>query len=115
MNEIVSNSVSQNSEAKTHALISYILLLVGLFTAIPMIFGGIWAMIKRGDASGSVYHSHYTNAIRTFWWTLFWTIIGAILVYVVVGFAILGIIWVWALYRTVNGLAKIMADQPYPV
>ena len=108
-------SCSNNSASKTHALIAYTLLAVGLFTAIPMIFGGIWAMIKRRSASGTIYHSHYTNAIRTFWWSLFWTIIGCILIVALVGYLILLITWLWALYRVMRGFVEIVADQAYPL
>jgi uncharacterized membrane protein len=111
----IDHSASHQGEAKNHALISYILLAIGLFTAIPILIGAVWAMVKRRDARGTVYHSHYTNVIRVFWWTVFWTIIGFILLVAVIGYAILGILWLWALYRLVNGMTKILSDQPYPV
>lgn len=115
MTTLVNNSVTQNSDAKTHALVAYILLVIGLFTAIPMLFGAVWAMIKKRHATGTVYHSHYRNAIRTFLWTLGWTLVGAILIFAIIGYAIICAVWLWALYRLVNGLAKIMADEPYPL
>jgi len=102
-------------EAKTHAIISYLLLIIGLFTAIPMLIGAIWAMVKKGSAKGTIYHSHYCNATRVFWWTLAWTIIGCITIFILIGYLIFAITWVWALYRLINGFAKIMADQPYPL
>lgn len=115
MSTIIDHDTPHDSESKTHALIAYILMTIGLFTAVPILIGAIWAMFKRRDAAGTVYHSHYTNAIRTFWWSLLWTIIGGILVYFVIGFAVLGIAWLWALYRMINGLVKIMADEAYPL
>ncbi|NNC99110.1 MAG: hypothetical protein HKN85_02905 [Gammaproteobacteria bacterium] len=115
MSEIIEQSVNVNSGPKTHALVAYILLAIGLFTAIPMLFGGIWAMIKRSDATGTVYHSHYTNAIRTFWWALAWTIVGVILIFALIGYLVLCAVWIWVLYRLVNGFAKILADEPYPL
>lgn len=115
MSTVYEHGVIDSGEAKTHALISYILLAVGLFTAIPILFGGVWAMIKRSSARGTIYHSHYTNAIRTFWWTIFWTVVGCILVFVAIGWLILGAAWLWALYRVVNGFAKITSDEAYPL
>jgi len=115
MSLVVSHTVPHSGSLKTHALIAYFLLAIGLFTGIPMLFGGVWAMFTRRRALGSVYHSHYTNAIRTFWWTLFWTVIGVILILALVGYLILGAVWIWALYRLINGFAKIIADEPYPV
>ena len=108
------SSVS-NKEYKAHVLISYVLLAVGLFTAIPLLIGAIWAMIKKNGALGSIYHSHLVNVTRVFWWSLFWTIIGAILSLVIIGYAIFPVIWLWALYRVINGLVKVLADEAYPI
>lgn len=107
--------IAHDSDAKGHAIIAYMLLIAGLFTAIPMLIGAIWAMVKKGDAKGTIYHSHYCNATRTFWWTLLWTILGCILAGVGIGLVILAAVWVWAFYRLVNGFAKITSDQPYPL
>jgi len=109
-----STSTSSN-EYKAHALVSYILLTIGLFTAIPLLFGAIWAMIKKKGAYGTIYHSHLVNATRVFWWSLFWTIVGALFASVGVGFIIWAIAWVWVLYRLVDGLVKILSDEQYPV
>lgn len=111
MNTVVSSS----SDPKSHALISYVLMIIGLFTAIPLFIGAIWAMFTRSDAKGTIYHSHYTNAIRTFWWSLLWTVIGGLLLVIAIGWVVLGVVWLWVLYRTVYGLAKLIADEPYPL
>ncbi len=103
------------SEYKTHALIAYILFTVGLFTAIPILIGAVWAMIKKKGALGTPYHSHLVNTTRVFWWSIFWTILGAILAPFIIGFGVWAIAWLWALYRMINGFAKILSDQPYPI
>jgi len=113
MNAVIIQNSSIESDAKNHALIAYMLMAVGLFTAIPILFGAIWAMIKRRKSIGTIYHSHFTNTIRVFWWSVFWTIIGATLSVVLVGYAILAIVWLWALYRLFDGFVAIYADQPY--
>ena len=107
--------VTSDSDHKTHALVAYILMVLGLFTAIPLILGAIWAMVTRKAASGTVYHSHYTNAVRVFWWWLFWFIVGWATTIVLIGWAILFISWLWAIYRLVYGLAKIVSDEAYPL
>ena len=111
-------NISENNNTsglKTHALVSYILMTLGLFTAIPLLVGAIWAMIKRSSSKGTIYHSHYTNAIRVFWWSLLWAIIGWATTVVLIGFGILAIAWLWAVYRLVLGLAKILDDEIYPL
>lgn len=115
MSTTINHDQVQDNEPKTHALIAYILMTIGLLTAIPILFGALWAMIKRKDAAGTVYHSHYTNAIRTFWWSLLWTIIGGVLVFVLIGYAVLGIVWLWIAYRMINGMVKLLDDKPYPI
>jgi len=89
MNAVIPSSSMSNNEHKTHALICYILVAIGLFTAIPLFVGAIWAMIKKKSALGTLHYSHFVNVTRTFWWSLFWTIIGSILSSVGIGFAIL--------------------------
>ena len=116
MNTTANNVVSHSSDAKTHALVAYILMTIGMFTAIPILIGAVWAIIKKGSAFGTIYWTHYVNATRTFWWSIFWTIIGCILVPAAgVGLLVLGAVWLWALYRLINGLVKIVADEIYPL
>ena len=112
---ITTTSNAGSNEYKTHALVAYILLAIGLFTAIPLLFGAIWAMIQKKGAYGTVYYSHLVNATRIFWWSLFWTIIGAIFAVIFIGYAIWAVAWLWVLYRIVDGFAKILSDQPYPI
>ena len=109
------SNTTTSSEYKGHALASYILLAIGLFTAIPLLFGAIWAMIQKSGAYGTIYHSHLVNATRVFWWSLFWTIIGAIFMVVGIGILVWCVTWLWVLYRVVNGLVKVLSDQPYPL
>lgn len=113
MNTTLNENVTHSGNSKTHALISYILMAIGLFTAIPLFIGAVWAMFTRSSSRGTIYYSHYTNAIRTFWWSVFWTVVGCLLIWAVIGIAILGVTWLWVLYRTIFGLAKIMNDEPY--
>ena len=74
MSSVANATIISPGEAKSNAIVAYTLIGIGLFTAIPIFIGAIWAMIKRSSAMGTIYHSHYTNAIRTFWWGLFWWI-----------------------------------------
>lgn len=115
MTKAIEGSSSYDGDAKTHALIAYILMTLGLFTAIPIIIGAIWAMVKKKSARGTLFHSHYVNATRTFWWSLFWTVLGCITLPAGVGLLILAGAWLWVLYRMVRGLATITADEPYPL
>jgi len=115
MNNTLENSHPHGSDAKTHALIAYILMIVGVFTFIPIFVGAIWAMVTRRDSQNTIYYSHYTNAIRAFWWWLFWWVVGGILTIIAIGYLVLFISWLWLLYRIIFGMAKIVSDEAYPL
>ena len=115
MNTTSNTFESQGNNAKTHALVAYFLMILGMFTAIPILLGAIWAMVKKKSARGTIYHSHYVNATRTFWWGLFWCVLGSIFTTVGVGFLMLGVLWIWVLYRLIRGLALITSDEIYPL
>jgi uncharacterized membrane protein len=115
MNQSLPNTPlsSQDDEAKTHALIAYALMLAGLLTVVFWFFGGIWAIVKKSDTEGSRFSDHYNNLISTFWWGIFWAIVGGLLSLIFVGYIILGILWFWAVYRLIKGLAKLTSNRAY--
>jgi uncharacterized membrane protein len=104
---------TKDDAAKTNALIAYGLMVVGLFTGIFWVVGAIWAMVKKGDAQGSIFEDHYSNIIKTFWWGLGLSILGFVLAIVVVGYFILLAVWVWSIFKVVKGLAKITSNKAY--
>src|SRR5918999_5190377 len=111
-----------------HAL-SIIIGIVGAATVIgsfllgwPSIIAVIINYIKRSDARGTWLESHFTWQIRTFWFALLWAciigIVGALLVIVLIGFAIWAIglfaLGIWAIYRIVRGWMRLQNRQPIP-
>jgi uncharacterized membrane protein len=86
------------------------------------IVGIIMAYVKRSEASGTWLASHYRWLIRTFWFSLLWGVIGAI-IFVLLALIIIGIIigyaiWVattiWVLYRLVRGYMLFNESKPVP-
>jgi uncharacterized membrane protein len=81
----------------------------------PSIIAVILNYVKRGDARGTWLESHFTWQIRTFWFALLWAcvvgIVGALLVIVLVGFAIwivgLFVLGLWAIYRIATGWLRL--------
>jgi uncharacterized membrane protein len=99
--------------------------LIAPLTGIVGIIAIILAYVKRGEAAGTWLASHYRWLIRTFWYSLLWGIVGALifvlLAIIVIGLVILGIgyaIWVattiWVLYRLIRGYLLFNASQPIP-
>ena len=63
---------------------------LGLFSWIPLIIN----YVKRDDAAGTFVHSHHSWQIRSFWWYLFWMIVGGILFMTVLGIPVAWLIFV---------------------
>ncbi len=103
----------KDDAAKTNALIAYGLMIAGLFTGVLWFVGAIWAMVKKGDAEQTLFEDHYSNIIKTFWWGLGLSILGAILAIFVIGYLVLLLVWIWSIYRIVKGVARITSNKPY--
>jgi uncharacterized membrane protein len=82
----------------------------------------ILAYVKRGEASGTWLESHYRWLIRTFWFSLLWGAIGAVifvvLLIIIIGVFIGYLIWVattiWVLYRLLRGYTLFKESKPIP-
>src|SRR5678815_1373819 len=55
------------SDLRLVAALVYGLYLFAVCTGITAIVGVVIAYVKRGDARGTVYESHFSNAITVFW------------------------------------------------
>lgn len=103
----------KEKNAKNHAIVGYVMMLIGLVTGIFWLVGAVWAMVKKADAAGTPFEDHYSNIITTFWWSLGLSIIGGILTMVGIGvFIIIGVM-IWAIYRIIKGLARVTSDKSY--
>ena len=88
----------------------------------PSIIAVIISYVKRGDARGTWLESHFTWAIRTFWFALGWALLVGLvslpLTLVLVGFGtwVLGlfVLGVWAVYRIARGWMRLNARQAMP-
>lgn len=104
---------AKDQAARTNAFIAYILMGIGLFTGIFWLIGAIWAMVKKGDANGTLFEDHYSNIIKVFWLGLLFYIIGGILAVVLVGYLIIFLVWIWSVYKIVKGFLRITSNRPY--
>jgi uncharacterized membrane protein len=106
---------SSTERLRTYSIVVYVLYLL----AIPSVFstvllGVILAYLKRGQAIGTPFESHFTNAIDVFWVSLVVGIVATLLwpLFFLGGLIHLAL-FVWALYRTVKGLLRAIEWQPY--
>ena len=97
---------------KTVTTVVYALQALSFLWGITAIVGVIINYVKREDARGTVYESHFDWQIRTFWWALAWLAVGFVLAFVLVGFLVLFIAWIWMIYRVVKGWLKLIDGKP---
>lgn len=122
-----------NPEAnRTLTLVLYIFYIVAIFS------GGLLAIIaliinyvKRNDVQNTIYESHFTWQIRTFWWYLAWNIIaflpflfllfttnnsnlfaGIAISATTFALAVIFGAWVWIVYRAIRGLIALNDNKP---
>ena len=95
----------------SNANLVYILYLVALVSGITGIVGVVMAYINR-DAAPDWLRTHYTFQIRTFWISILYTIIGVVLAFVVVGFLVLALAFIWYIVRCVKGMQLLGQNKP---
>lgn len=95
------------------ATIIYVLYLAGLVIGITPIIGLAMAYVYRDD-SPYWLRTHYHYQIRTFWIGLLYVFIGAITVYLFIGWLILLFWLIWYLVRCVRGLKLAGEGEPVP-
>ncbi|MDB5533960.1 MAG: hypothetical protein JWO28_2275 [Hyphomicrobiales bacterium] len=102
---------------RTWAIIIWGLLLVSCVTVwVTEIIGVIIAYVKRDELAGTLFESHATSAIRTFWVTLVFLPLGTVLLiagifgvnllYGGLGILILGLLLIWRVFRVFRGLIR---------
>ena len=124
-------SVDQDPN-RTLTIALYVLYIAAIFS------GGLLAVIaliinyvKRSPLQGSIFESHFTWQIRTFWWYLFWNIL-AFVPFIFLFFtgenpdafagvafgasafclAAVGLSWIWIVYRAIRGIITVNDNQP---
>ena len=94
------------------AHIVYLLQAIGFFVGITYIAGVILNHIKNRDITDDVVKSHFRWQIRTFWFSLLWSVIGIVLSLVLIGYILLLVNFVWVLYRVIRGWLRLRDSQP---
>lgn len=95
------------------ARVIYILYLVSLAVGLTALVGVVMAYVNRASAPAGL-DTHYRYLVRTFWIGLLYSVVGFILAFVLVGFAVLLFTAIWLIVRCVKGLSWLGAKQPVP-
>ena len=118
MNDVIdagaatAKSAEQLASLKNVTMVVYALQALSFIWGLPAVVALVINYLKRDDARGTLYESHFTWQIRSFWWGLLWVAIGGVLAVVLVGFVVLFVAWVWMIYRVVKGWLKLTEGQP---
>ena len=81
-------------------------------TGWPSIIAVILNYLQRHEVRGTYLESHFSWQIRTFWYSLLWVVIAAVLFLTVVGIPIalvmIFIVGLWVIYRMTRGVLRLM-------
>lgn len=126
------NYPADQGSNRTLTIALYLLYIAAIFS------GGLLALIaliinyvKRSAVQGTIFESHFTWQIRTFWWYLFWNILAFVPftflfftgenpdAFAGVAFgasafclASVGLSWIWIVYRAIRGIITVNDNQP---
>ena len=102
------NENSQEVQSlKTITTVVYVLQALSFFIGLTFIAAVIVNYIKKSEVEGTWLESHFLWQIRTFWFSVLWSIIGFVLVFVLVGYLVLLADAIWVIYRIVKGWMKL--------
>ena len=93
----------------------YALQALSFFFGITFIVAVIINYVKMEDTGSTWLRSHFRWQIRTFWYGVFWSIIGMATFFIVIGYIILVVNALWVLYRIVKGWLRLVENhEMYP-
>ena len=103
------------SDDRTVVLVVYGLYLFALLSCgLAGIAGVIVAYLKRGEARGTPWESHYDNQINAFWGWFALVVAGVVTIPIfLIGLVVIGAAFVWFLYRTIKGFLAALESKPY--
>ena len=103
---------NNNDSMRTITMVVYALQGASFLVGFTFIAAIILNYIKKADAEGTPYESHFRWQIRTFWFSLLWGAIGFILVFVVIGYFVLLANAIWIIYRIIKGWLRLSENKP---
>ena len=103
MVEIMGVDKQKEQPLKTIATVVYALQAVSFFIGLSFIAAVIVNYIKQSEVQGTWLESHFCWQIRTFWFSVLWSFIGFVLVFVLIGYLVLAADALWVIYRIVRG------------
>lgn len=99
-------------QAEVMLTVTYGLHLLGMLTALPLVVASIIAHVRFFMLdTETTERAHYRYLVETFWFGVIANVIGAALTVIFVGFVVLGITWIWMVWRFVRGWLRMREGQ----
>jgi len=95
---------------KTNLQVIYVLYLASFVIGITGIVGIVLAHLNSGKSEAWL-ESHYTWAIRTFWFGLLGALVSGLLMIVFIGMLLMPLVALWIIIRTIVGLQKLGRNE----
>ena len=106
------NTLPAQDNLRTLTLVIYLLQAAGLVLGITTVIAFFINYLKRDEVKGTIYESHFTWQIRTFWFGMLWMLIGYVTALVLVGYLVVLVTYIWLIYRTTKGLLRLFDGRP---
>ena len=94
---------ARQTELKKYAFAVYILQALYFVVLITPLVGVVINYVKSDEIRGSWLESHFRWQKSTFWYGLFWSILGLISTPILIGYAVLAGVQIWLIYRIARG------------
>jgi uncharacterized membrane protein len=106
---------SSSPDLRTITHVAYGLYALGFvtggFLAIATLAAVVLVYVKRADAAGTYYASHFDWLLRTFWWALLWLALSGIATLIFIGWLGVAATVIWVLYRLIKGWLALMEGR----
>ncbi|MES1932397.1 hypothetical protein T35B1_07301 [Salinisphaera shabanensis T35B1] len=112
--EIDNTGVSRRELERNVLLVTYVLYGLGFFSGITAIAGVIINHVKMNDCRDRIAYSHHRWLMRTFWFTVLWSLVCLVLSTVMIGFLGYVILWIWGMYRFIRGVLAFAEHRAMP-
>jgi uncharacterized membrane protein len=94
--------------------------IIGAFVfGVPSLLAVVLNYVRRSEVRGTVLDSHFRWQIRTFWFALFWIVVGVALFVTLIGIPLAFVVWgvatLWVVYRVARGWMRLSRAEPMPV
>ncbi|MGR9115464.1 MAG: DUF4870 family protein [Gammaproteobacteria bacterium] len=103
---------SIETKNKTVTTVIYALYAGSLLIGVTVIAAIIMNYIKRDDVAGTWLESHFRWQIRTFWFSLLWSLVGGFTLGLGIGWIILPANVIWFIYRILKGWLWLNDNKP---